>query len=79
MNAVQIAISLFGFWISIVGPIAAFFYAGYREIYALRSRLDRNDERWLDTQGKILAIMNRLEMSYTDPMASNIEKKGNEK
>lgn len=65
-------------WLAIVGPIAALFYAGYREIYALRSRLDKNDERWLDTQGKILAIMNRLEMRYTDPIAPNAVRKGDD-
>ena len=54
-------------WISIVAPISAMFFAVYREIYAMRNRLDKNDERWLDTQGKILAIMSRLNMAYTDP------------
>lgn len=58
-------------WVSIVAPLAALFYAGYREIYALRMRLDKNDERWLDTQGKILTIMNKLEMSYIDPVAKS--------
>lgn len=62
-------------WIAVVGPIAALFYAGYREIYALRTRLDKNDERWLSTQEKILdldkkiyAIMSRLDMAYRAPV-----------
>lgn len=34
-----------------------------------------NDQRWLATETKILAIMNRLEMRYTDPIAPNAKEK----
>lgn len=44
-------------WISIVGPLGGLMFAMYGFLY---HAIDRNNERWLNTQGKILDLDKKI-------------------
>ena len=52
-------------WLATVGPLGTMMLFLYNKIEKTDEKIERNDERWLSTETKILAIMNRLEMCYT--------------
>lgn len=63
-------------WLSIVGPLGVLMFTMFAYLFR---KVERNDERWLDTQGKILTIMNKLQMIYTDPNAMSQVRENEEK
>lgn len=58
MNSIQIAFSFFGFWLSIVGPIAALVWNIRNESFRLWKE---NQERWIECNLRIEKILAKME------------------
>ena len=72
----------FTVWISIVGPLGGLMLIIFACLYHKSERSDerimrseeRNSEKWLATETKLLAVINRLEMRYANPSSPNVER-----